>query len=58
MKKRTVLTARDGFIYTDGEIYGKKIYLADGADASKYYEITIEQYTEITAKEEPNADTI
>lgn len=47
---RTVLTADDGMILTDGKSYGRKIYLAEGADATAYREITEEEYERIMAE--------
>lgn len=44
MNNRTPLIASDGMILTNGEIYGTTIYLANGLDASAFYEITIEEY--------------
>lgn len=49
---RTVITATDGHILTNGEIYGKTLYLAEGADASSFYEITEEEYERLMANEE------
>ncbi len=48
---RTVITATDGHILTNGEIYGKTLYLAEGADASEFHEITEEEYNAITESE-------
>lgn len=51
MTKETItrikLTAGEGMILTDGEIYGKELFLAVGADEDKYYEITEEEYNEM-----------
>lgn len=47
MKTRTVLYADDGMILTDGENYGKCIYLSENTDADKYYEITEEEYQQL-----------
>jgi hypothetical protein len=41
---RKVITATEGYILTDGEIYGTEIYLADGVDGEAFYEITLEEY--------------
>ncbi|MBQ8248484.1 MAG: hypothetical protein IJY93_01185 [Clostridia bacterium] len=41
------ITASDGHILTDGEIYGKTIYLAEGMDESAFHEITEEEYAAI-----------
>lgn len=47
MNNRTPLIASDGMILTNGEIYGTTIYLANGLDASAFYEITIEEYRKL-----------
>jgi hypothetical protein len=35
--ERIVLIAPDGKYYTDGEMYGKELYLAEGVDGSDFY---------------------
>ena len=49
---RVVLTADEGNVITDGETYGKQIFLAVGETAEGYYEITEEEYLAIVAKEQ------
>lgn len=49
---RTPIIAKEGHILTNGEIYGKMIYLADGVSPDTFYEITDAEYAEILAKEE------
>lgn len=44
MKSRTVLYADEGMVLTNGKDYGRVIYLAEGADASAYREISEEEY--------------
>lgn len=48
MKKETItrikLTASEGHILTDGENYGKVVYLASGDDGDKWFEITDAEY--------------
>jgi hypothetical protein len=48
MKKETItrikLTASDGHILADGENYGRIVYLAQGDDGEKWYEITEAEY--------------
>lgn len=42
--ERKILTAHEGMILTNGEIYGTQIFLAAGVDASTFYEITRAEY--------------
>ena len=48
MKKETIirikLTASEGHILTDGESFGRIVYLASGEDGSNWYEITNAEY--------------
>ena len=50
--ERQVLIANDGMVLTNGEIYGKEIYLADGMGADMFYEVTQVEYDEIMAQDE------
>ena len=50
--ERKILTANKGMVLTNGEIYGKKIYLAEGESADKFYEITDEEHWELMAESE------
>jgi hypothetical protein len=52
-EKVTVLKAEDGYILTNGEAFGKVVYLGKNDSASNWHEITDEeaqalQETEIT----------
>ncbi len=49
---RKIITATDGHIFTDGEIFGTVIYLAEGTDGSDFYEITLEEYNAILTSED------
>ena len=51
MKTRMVLYADDGKVLTNGEIYGKQIYLAEGLSEDGFYEITDAEYENILAEE-------
>ena len=52
VKTRKILYADEGKILTDGEIYGKVIYLAAGVKKDKFYEITEEEYQKILEEEQ------
>ena len=56
MNKETItrikLTASEGHILTDGEGYGRIVYLAQGDEGEKWYEITEKEYNEIMKKKE------
>lgn len=43
------ITASAGHILTDGEVYGKTLYLAEDIDASAFREITEEEYAAVVA---------
>jgi hypothetical protein len=58
MQKRIKLTAGEGHILTDGENYGRIIYLASGDDGSKWYEITNEEYEAKVAELEAQQNLI
>jgi hypothetical protein len=51
MKERIILNAGEGKVFTNGDIYGKQIFLADGLSSDDFYEITDAQYREITEAE-------
>ena len=53
--ERKILHAADGMVLTDGTIYGKIIYLAEGADESAFYSITQEEYDAMTNDTEAEA---
>ena len=44
---RIKLTASESMMLTDGENYGKEVFLAVGADQSKWHEITESEYEAI-----------
>ena len=37
------LTARDGYVYTDGEYFGKTVYLKKDDDGVEWYEVKEEE---------------
>lgn len=50
--ERQTLIASDGMVLTDGEIYGKEIYLAEGVNADVFYEITDAEYEQIVSSKD------
>lgn len=58
MKQQTyiLLTADEGMILTNGEIYGKVIALGNGDSPDNYREITEAEYAEMTAERKVNPD--
>lgn len=48
---RKVIKASEGHILTNGEVYGTKIYLAEGVNADDYHEITLEEYNNLMEAE-------
>lgn len=52
MKTRKVLYADEGKVLTNGEIYGTRIYLAEGMNGYDFYEISAEEYAAIMAEKE------
>lgn len=55
---RIKLTASEGMVLTDGENYGKEVFLAVDADQSKWYEITQEEYEKILKAQEEATEPI
>ena len=49
---RIKLTASESMMLTDGENYGKEVFLAANADASVWHEITMTEYEHILAEEQ------
>lgn len=56
MDKETItrikLTASEGHMLTDGENYGRIVYLAQGDEGEKWYEITEKEYNKIMKEKE------
>ena len=53
MKK---LTAADGMVLTNGEAYGKEIYLGVNDAPENWHEITDEEYAAIVADQEKETE--
>lgn len=56
MKTRKVLYADEGMVLTNGETYGKVIFLADGVSEGDFHEITDTEYERILAEQEKQRD--
>lgn len=52
MKIRNIIYADEGKVLTNGTDYGKQIFLADGASADAYHEITEDEYRAILKEKE------
>ena len=50
MITRKVIYADEGKILTNGEIYGKQMFLAEGVNESDFHEITEAEYAVILAE--------
>ena len=55
MKARTTLYAEEGMILTNGEHFGRIVHLAVGANASEWYEISVDEYNAIMEEREKEA---
>ena len=55
--ERTKLTASDGMIFTNGETYGRVVYLGTGDSPDNWYEITEEEYAARTETDTEDAAT-
>ena len=52
MKTRKIIYADEGKILTNGEIYGRQIYLAEGVSEADFHEITEAEYEAILEAQE------
>lgn len=50
------LIANEGMILTNGESYGKEVYLGTGDKVENWHEITEEEYNELQAESEAGSD--
>ena len=56
--KTIKIEAEEGMMLTDGENYGKTIYLAKDRSPEEFHEITEVEYEEIQKQNEDEADNI
>ena len=56
--KTIKIEAEEGKILTDGEVYGRTIYLAKNRSPEEFHEITEAEYEEIQKQNEAEADNI
>ena len=52
MKTRIVIYAEESKVLTDGKVFGKSIFLADGANINDFHEISEQEYNAIMAEME------
>ena len=50
---RTSIKAKEGYILTNGEIFGTEIFLAEGMQAEDFREIPMEEYERMLAEAHP-----
>ena len=50
---RTSIKAKEGYILTNGEIFGTEIFLAEGMKAEDFREIPTEEYERMLAEAHP-----
>lgn len=53
---RKVIEASVGHILTNGEVFGRTIYLAEGENGEDFYEITDEEYNALQEAEEATTE--
>ena len=51
---RTSIKAKEGYILTNGEIFGTEIFLAEGMKEEAFYEISKEEYERMMEEEAKN----
>jgi hypothetical protein len=52
------MTASDGMVLTNGEAYGKEVYLGKNDSAENWHEISQEEYDEILAAQEKEIEDL
>lgn len=57
MAERITLMADEGYVYTDGKIYGSVIYLAEGVSADNFKQIPREEYEQMLNADESELAT-
>jgi hypothetical protein len=52
LEQDNIITAPEGYVFTNGRVYGKVIRLAVGVSKDDFYEITEEEYNQLKSEEE------
>lgn len=50
------LTASEGYVLTNGDVYGKEVYLGVNDSAENWHEITDAEYAEVMEKLEQHTE--
>ena len=56
--ERKPIKASEGMMLTNGVVYGKEIWLAEGMNPDEFYEITDEEYANFQAEEAKKAEVL
>ena len=51
---RMKMVATDGMVLTNGETYGREVFICTGDSPDNWYEITVAAYEKILAEQEEN----
>ena len=57
LEQDNIITAPEGYMLTNGRVYGKVIRFAEGMSKDDFYEITEEEYNQIMSEEESDQAT-
>ena len=58
IEKVTVLKAKEGFYLTNGQVFGKIVYLADTDSPANWHEVTEAEKEEAEKEQENNTETV
>lgn len=57
LEQDDIITAPEGYVFTNGRVYGKVIRLAVGMSKDDFYEITEEEYNRLMSEDESDQAT-